>query len=62
MPGIGRELGLVDLAEEPDAFARNVLLQAFDGLADRIGALDSDDPVVAGKRGTRRRCRQGTGE
>ena len=50
-PGLRGELRLVDLVEELDAFVRNVLLQKLDRLADRIGALDPDDAVVAGQRG-----------
>ena len=39
------ELGLVDDAEEHDAFLGDVLLDALDSLADRIVALDGHDAV-----------------
>jgi hypothetical protein len=44
--GIGRELRLIDLSEELDAFAGNVRFQAFDGFSEGIAALDPNDPVI----------------
>jgi hypothetical protein len=35
----GRELGLIDRLEEQDALGSDVLLDARDGLVDRVGAL-----------------------
>jgi hypothetical protein len=45
----------VDLAEEHDAFAADVLPEARHGLADRIGAFHADDAVITGVRECRER-------
>src|SRR5258706_12787597 len=51
--GTGGEFRLIDLAEEHDALAGDVLLQAHDGLRQRIDTLRAQDPVIR-RAGTRR--------
>src|SRR6516164_10289558 len=57
---ISRQLGLIDLIEELDAFVGNVFLQTLNGLADGIGAFHRDDAIVAGqdrRRGGQNGCK-----
>jgi hypothetical protein len=53
--GIGGELCLIDLAEEPDALGGNVRLQALDRFFEAMSALDAHDPVLGFGPGFHRR-------
>ena len=53
--GVRRELRLVDLVKEFDAFGCNISLDADDRLGHRHGALDADDAVIAFDPGIDRR-------